>query len=78
MLKNAGLLESKGFAEGLLPKVNERLRFVGEPVLIKDVSLTSVLHQGTFLGVDDKYRVQLREDDGSVTVVSHGRMRQEP
>jgi biotin-(acetyl-CoA carboxylase) ligase len=59
----------------IIAEVRSRLRFLNEHVVIRSEDLSTVLHEGVFVGIDNFGFAQLRMPDGTVQRIMEGRMR---
>ena len=67
--------DKNGFEGELLEAVQSRLEYLNEKVKIYDDALVEVLHTGTFEGINSFGHAKIRQIDGSLLEVMHGRMR---
>ena len=74
LMKNVKRLRSLGFKQSLKPEIEKRLEFFNQEVNIFDIKLETVLHSGTFIGINE-YGHAIIQKEGKQVVVSEGRMR---
>lgn len=79
--KNIASLEEWGCTDGFFGKLEQRMMYINQQVIIYDLTLTKVLHKGLFIGLNEYGNAILAETiDGKTEeiTVCDGRMRLDP